>query len=95
MINTPDTFVDEFVEGTLLAHPDVVKTTGDDRRVLVRADAPVAGKVGIVTGGGSSHLPLFKGCSGAGHSLADVATIAQAVTDNIGPWGLGCPRRSC
>lgn len=66
IINQPEAFVDEFVEGILLAHPDLVKTPGDDARVLVRADAPVAGQVGIVTGGGSGHLPLFKGYVGAG-----------------------------
>jgi dihydroxyacetone kinase-like protein len=66
IINAPENFVDEFVEGILLAHPDLVKTPGDDVRVLVRADAPIAGKVGIVTGGGSGHLPLFKGYVGKG-----------------------------
>lgn len=65
-INNPENFVDEFVEGILLAHPDQVKTPGDDIRVLVRADAPQQGKVGIVTGGGSGHLPLFKGYVGKG-----------------------------
>jgi dihydroxyacetone kinase/dihydroxyacetone kinase-like protein len=66
IINVPEDFVEEFVEGILLAHPDLVKTPGSDRRILVRADAPQAGKVGIVTGGGSGHLPLFKGYVGAG-----------------------------
>lgn len=66
IINTPDNFVDEFIEGILLAHPDLVKVPGDDKRVLVRADAPLSGKVGIVTGGGSGHLPLFKGYVGMG-----------------------------
>ena len=66
IINDPERFVDEFVEGILLAHPDLVKTPGDDLRVLVRSDAPVAGQVGIVTGGGSGHLPLFKGYVGTG-----------------------------
>ena len=66
IINAPERFVDEFVEGILLAHPDLVKTPGDDLRVMVRADAPCAGKVGIVTGGGSGHLPLFKGYVGKG-----------------------------
>jgi dihydroxyacetone kinase-like protein len=66
IINAPENFVDEFVEGILLAHPHLLKTPGDDVRVMVRADAPVAGKVGIVTGGGSGHLPLFKGYVGSG-----------------------------
>ena len=66
IINAPESFVDEFVEGILLAHPDLVKTPGEDLRVLVRADAPRPGQVGIVTGGGSGHLPLFKGYVGQG-----------------------------
>lgn len=66
IINDPADFVDEFVEGILLAHPDLLKAHGGDKRVLVRADAPVQGKVGIITGGGSGHLPLFKGYVGAG-----------------------------
>ena len=66
IINKPEDFVDEMIDGILLAHPDKVKTPGDDRRILVRADAPVAGRVGIVTGGGSGHLPLFKGYVGRG-----------------------------
>lgn len=66
IINSPEAFVDEFVEGILLAHPDLVKTPGDDVRVLARADAPRQGRVGIVTGGGSGHLPLFKGYVGMG-----------------------------
>ncbi|WP_460790542.1 dihydroxyacetone kinase subunit DhaK [Microbacterium lacusdiani] len=75
IINEPGRFVDEFVEGILLAHPDRVKTPGEDLRVLVRADAPVAGKVGIVTGGGSGHLPLFKGYVGRG--LCDGVAIGN------------------
>lgn len=75
IINDPQEFVDEFVEGILLAHPGLVKTPGGDHRVMVRADAPVPGKVGIVTGGGSGHLPLFKGYVGAG--LCDGVAIGN------------------
>lgn len=66
IINEPGKFVDEMVQGILLAHPGALKTVGDDLRILARADSPVAGKVGIVTGGGSGHLPLFKGYVGPG-----------------------------
>lgn len=75
IINDPQNFVDEFVDGILLAHPDLVVAPTPDRRVLVRADAPVAGKVGIVTGGGSGHLPLFKGYVGRG--LCDGVAIGN------------------
>ncbi|MHA7286488.1 dihydroxyacetone kinase subunit DhaK [Arthrobacter sp. MDT3-44] len=66
IINDPENFVDEMIEGITLAHPDLVRTPGSDPRILVRADAPLPGKVGIVTGGGSGHLPLFKGYVGRG-----------------------------
>lgn len=66
IINDPSDFVDEMIQGILLAHPDQVKTPGNDSRIMVRADAPVRGQVGIVTGGGSGHLPLFKGYVGKG-----------------------------
>ena len=66
IINDPDDFVDEVVDGILAAHPHMLKAVTDDRRALARADAPIAGHVGIVTGGGSGHLPLFLGYVGQG-----------------------------
>jgi dihydroxyacetone kinase len=75
LINDPDHFVDEVIEGILDAHPARLRAVGPDARVLVRADAPVAGKVGIVTGGGSGHLPLFLGYVGQG--LCSAAAIGN------------------
>ena len=75
IINEPGRFVDEMIEGILLAHPDQVKTPGSDPRIMVRADAPVAGKVGIVTGGGSGHLPVFLGYVGEG--LLDACAVGN------------------
>jgi dihydroxyacetone kinase len=66
LLNDPDAFVDEMLDGLLLAHPQLLKAASPDRRALVRADAPLEGKVGIVTGGGSGHLPVFLGYVGAG-----------------------------
>ncbi len=66
LINDPDAFVDEVLDGLLLAHPDELRAASPDRRALVRADAPVSGQVGIVTGGGSGHLPVFLGYVGRG-----------------------------
>ena len=66
IINRPEDFVDEVTESLLMAHPDRLRATTRDRRALVRADAPVEGRVGIVTGGGSGHLPLFLGYVGQG-----------------------------
>ena len=66
IINDPFAFVDEMLEGILLAHPEALRLVGADRRAVVRADAPIAGKVGIATGGGSGHLPVFMGYVGKG-----------------------------
>lgn len=72
IINEPAQLVDEVVDSLLLAHPGELRAASADRRALVRADAGTGGRVGIVTGGGSGHLPLFLGyvgrglCSGVG-----------------------------
>ena len=66
IINDPQSFVDETIDGILLAHPDKLRAADADRRAIVRADAGTAGRVGIVTGGGSGHLPLFLGYVGRG-----------------------------
>jgi dihydroxyacetone kinase len=66
LINDPERFVDEMLEGLLTAHPDQLTSVSEDNRALVRADAPLAGRVGIVTGGGSGHLPVFLGYVGRG-----------------------------
>lgn len=65
LINAPDDFVDEVIEGILAAHGDSLRVAAEDQRAIVRADAP-GDRVGIVTGGGSGHLPTFLGYVGAG-----------------------------
>src|ERR1700753_4227429 len=65
LINDPVDFVDEVLDGILLAHGDDLRAVTEDRRALVRSDAP-GDRVGIVTGGGSGHLPLFLGYVGQG-----------------------------
>ncbi len=65
-INEPRHFVDEMLEGILLAHPDQLSCAMNDRRCVVRSGGPRKGKVGIATGGGSGHLPLFLGYVGQG-----------------------------
>ncbi len=65
LINKPEDVVREELEGVALAHPDLVKVHFDPNYV-VRADAPVQGKVGIVSGGGSGHEPMHGGYVGLG-----------------------------
>ena len=66
MLNIPEAFVPEMLEGLLLAHPDQLAQAGDDLHAIVRAEAPLAGKVALATGGGSGHLPVFLGYVGQG-----------------------------
>ncbi len=66
ILNNPNNFVNEMLEGLYLAHGKMVAPVGTDPRCLVRADAPVANKVAIATGGGSGHLPVFLGYVGQG-----------------------------
>lgn len=64
-LNKPETFVDEMIEGIMAAHPDKVKYVNNDLRCVCTATKN-SGKVGIATGGGSGHLPLFLGYVGDG-----------------------------
>ncbi len=66
IINDPKDFSRETVEGILCAHPDRLKTLEDDFQILVRNDSDKKGKVAVVTGGGSGHLPVFLGYVGRG-----------------------------
>ena len=55
----------EELEGIELAHPDLVKVIYDPA-YIVRVDAPVKGKVGLLSGGGSGHEPMHGGFVGKG-----------------------------
>lgn len=66
IINDPNYVVEEAIEGILAAFPEHLKRSGGTERGLVRADCPVNGKVAIITGGGSGHLPVFAGYVGQG-----------------------------
>ncbi len=63
-LNKPEGFIDEMLQGLYAAHPDQL-TYADNLRSLVTAKKK-EGKVGIATGGGSGHLPLFLGYVGEG-----------------------------
>ena len=66
IINTPDKFVDQTLEGILLAHPDRLDCADGNLRCIIRRNAGKKKKVGLASGGGSGHLPLFMGYVGAG-----------------------------
>ena len=66
IINKPENFVDETMDGIIAAYGDKVKLLNGDKRVLLSAYPAREGKVGIVTAGGSGHLPVFLGYVGSG-----------------------------
>jgi len=65
ILNNPDDYVAEMLDGLLKAHPDQLSHAGDPQ-AIVRADAPIQNKVALATGGGSGHLPVFLGYVGSG-----------------------------
>ena len=75
ILNDPYSYVDEMLAGLCGAHPQFYQQTGEGGRVIKRPDAPIQGKVGIVTGGGSGHLPIFTGYVGRG--LLDACAIGD------------------
>jgi phosphoenolpyruvate---glycerone phosphotransferase subunit DhaK len=75
ILNNPVDYVDEMLSGMTAAHPEFYALHGDSGRVIARAHKAKAGKVGIVTGGGSGHLPVFAGYVGSG--LLDACAIGD------------------
>ena len=71
IINSPDEFASEAVEGLVLAFPHLIRRVEGAQAVL-RRDAPLAGKVAVVTGGGAGHEPMFAGYVGRGMATASV-----------------------
>ncbi len=74
-INNPDHLVDEAVRGFVKAHRDLVTLHPDNERVIISRSAPVQGRVGIVTGGGSGHEPAFMGY--VGHNMVDAVAVGE------------------
>lgn len=76
LINSPDSVVTDALRGIAAAHPEL--SVDVDAKLIVRGDAPVAGKVGIVSGGGSGHEPLHGGYVGPG--MLDAACPGEVFT---------------
>jgi dihydroxyacetone kinase len=72
IINEPGAFVDEMLDGVIKAHSNCLRQI--QPRAIIRSDAPT-GRVAIVTGGGSGHLPVFMGYVGRG--LVDGCAIGD------------------
>jgi dihydroxyacetone kinase-like protein len=86
LINDPKSVVTESVQGFGQAHADLV-TINEDPMYITRKDAPVSGKVGLVSGGGSGHEPLHAGYVGLGMLDAAVpgAVFTSPTPDQILP----------
>ncbi|NUP59321.1 MAG: dihydroxyacetone kinase subunit DhaK [Pseudarthrobacter sp.] len=86
LINDPRSVVDETVQGFGLAHAGLVSVSTDPL-FISRQDVPVAGKVGLVSGGGSGHEPLHAGYVGLGMLDAAVpgAVFTSPTPDQILP----------
>jgi phosphoenolpyruvate---glycerone phosphotransferase subunit DhaK len=79
-INEPSDVVKESLTGLGLAHPDLVRIDLENQLVL-RKDSPVAGKVALVSGGGSGHEPLHGGFVGKG--MLDAACPGEVFTSPV------------
>jgi dihydroxyacetone kinase-like protein len=77
LIDKPEDVVTEALHGIAAAHPDLVRVQFNPN-VIVRADAPVQGKVGLVSGGGSGHEPMHGGFVGPG--MLDAACPGEVFT---------------
>ena len=77
LINDPEDVVDEMLDGMKAAYPDRLRRL-DGTNVMVRSDAPVDGKVAVVSGGGSGHEPTHAGYIGDG--MLDGAAAGEVFT---------------
>src|SRR6202049_3995335 len=80
LINSPENVVREELEGIQLAHGDRVRVSLDPF-YIVRKDAPVKGKVALISGGGSGHEPLHGGFVGRG--MLDAACPGEVFTSPV------------
>ncbi len=79
LINDPADVVTEALRGIAAAHPDL--RVDHEHKIIYRADAPVQGKVGMISGGGSGHEPLHGGFVGPG--MLDAACAGEVFTSPV------------
>ena len=80
LINKPEDVVKEALAGMLAAHSDLIRVDVE-QQVIVRRDAPVQGKVGVISGGGSGHEPMHGGF--VGHGMLDAACPGAVFTSPV------------
>lgn len=74
-INNPDEVVEDTLKGFVKAHRDLVRLSERNPRVIAAQAAPIAGKVGVITGGGSGHEPAFIGYTG--RTMLDAVAVGE------------------
>ena len=79
LINDPADVVAEALRGVAAAHPEL--RVDHEHKLVIRGDAPVQGKVGIISGGGSGHEPLHGGFVGRG--MLDAACAGEVFTSPV------------
>nr|BFE73221.1 dihydroxyacetone kinase subunit DhaK [Actinoplanes digitatis] len=79
LINDPANVVSDALRGVADAHPDL--RVDHEQRIVYRADSPVRGKVGLISGGGSGHEPLHAGFVGPG--MLDAACAGEIFTSPV------------
>src|SRR5437763_6978426 len=80
LVNDPSAVVKESLAGLAAAHGDLLRYDAD-APIVVRADAPVSGKVALISGGGSGHEPLHGGFVGKG--MLDAACPGEVFTSPV------------
>src|ERR1700737_200329 len=77
LINRPEDVVTEALAGMEALHPELLRVDYKNQ-IIVRADPPGGGKVGIISGGGSGHEPMHGGF--VGHGMLDAACPGAVFT---------------
>src|SRR5437868_1061732 len=80
LINKPEDVVKEALSGMLAAHSDLIRVD-IEQQIIVRKDAPVKGKLGVISGGGSGHEPMHGGFVGIG--MLDAACPGAVFTSPV------------
>src|SRR6202140_1777646 len=89
LINRPGAVVKEALQGMARAHADLVRVSFEPA-YIARVDAPVGGKVGILSGGGSGHEPMHGGFVGVG--MLDAACPGEVFTSPVPGQMLAAPK---
>src|SRR6202047_3185573 len=80
LINRPEDVVKEALAGMQAAHPDLIRVDFA-QQIIVRKDAPMQGKVGVISGGGSGHEPMHGGF--VGYGMLDAACPGEVFTSPV------------